>query len=120
MTPLFLFLLGGATVFLGVVQAAFSALMRLSLRLMAERGGRDDRLGHYLDDPLQLFLPVRLLIGVCTVLAGALIARHWSRWSRQEFYRDTMPIRYWMQMGGTAFGSLLCLVGAIIGWAPNS
>jgi putative hemolysin len=49
--------------------------MRLSLRLMAERGGRDDRLGHYLDDPLQLFLPVRLLIGVCTVLAGALIAR---------------------------------------------
>ena len=75
MTPLFLFLLGGATVFLGVVQAAFSALMRLSLRLMAERGGRDDSLGHYLDDPLQLFLPVRLLIGVCTVLAGALIAR---------------------------------------------
>jgi putative hemolysin len=62
-------------VFLGVVQAAFSALMRLSLRLMAERGGRDDRLGHYLDDPLQLFVPVRLLIGMCTVLAGALIAR---------------------------------------------
>ena len=75
MTPLFLFLLGGATVFRGVVQAAFSALMRLSLRLMAERGGRDDRLGHYLDDPLQLFVPVRLLIGMCTVLAGALIAR---------------------------------------------
>ena len=75
MTPLALFLLGCATVFLGVVQAAFSALMRLSLRLMAERGGRDDRLGHYLDDPLQLFVPVRLLIGVCTVLAGALIAR---------------------------------------------
>ena len=75
MTPLALFVLGGATVFLGVVQAAFSALMRLSLRLMAERGGRDDRMWHYLDDPLQLFVPVRLLIGVCTVLAGALIAR---------------------------------------------
>ena len=75
MTPLALFLLGCATVFFGVVQAAFSALMRLSLRLMAERGGRDDRLGHYLDDPLQLFVPVRILIGVCTVLAGALIAR---------------------------------------------
>jgi len=75
MTPLLLFVLGGATMFLGVVQAAFSALMRLSLRLMAERGGRDDRLGHYLDDPLQLFVPVRLLIGMCTVLAGALIAR---------------------------------------------
>ena len=64
MTPLALFLLGCATVFLGTVQAAFSALMRLSLRLMAERGGRSDRLGHYLDDPLQLFIPVRILIGV--------------------------------------------------------
>jgi magnesium and cobalt exporter, CNNM family len=75
MTPLALFLLGCATVFFGVVQAAFSALMRLPLRLMAERGDRDDRLGHYLDDPLQLFVPVRVLIGVGTVLAGALIAR---------------------------------------------
>jgi CBS domain containing-hemolysin-like protein len=75
MTPLTLFLLGCATVFLGSIQAAFSALMRLSLRLMAERGGRDDRLGQYLDDPPQLFIPVRILIGVCTVLAGLLIAR---------------------------------------------
>jgi putative hemolysin len=75
MTPLALFLLACATIFLGTVQASFSALMRLSLRLMAERGGRSDRLGHYLDDPLELFIPVRALIGVCTVLAGVLIAR---------------------------------------------
>ena len=75
MTPLALFLLGCATVFFGSVQAAFSALMRLSLRLMAERGGRSDRLGHYLDDPLQLFIPARILIGICIILAGALIAR---------------------------------------------
>jgi CBS domain containing-hemolysin-like protein len=75
MTPLILFLLAIATVFLGCVQAAFSALMRLSLRLMAERGGRSDRLGHYLDDPLQLFVPARMLIGTCVVLAGVLIAR---------------------------------------------
>jgi len=74
-TPLALFLLACATVFLGSVQAAFSALMRLSLRLMAERGGRSDRLGRYLDDPLQLFIPARILIGLCTVLAGVLIAR---------------------------------------------
>ena len=74
MTPLSLFLIACATVFLGSVQSAFSALMRLSLRLMAERGGRDDRLGRYLDDPLQLFIPVRILIGLCTVLAGVLIA----------------------------------------------
>ena len=74
MTPLSLFLVACATVFLGSVQSAFSALMRLSLRLMAERGGRDDRLGRYLDDPRQLFIPVRILIGLCTVLAGVLIA----------------------------------------------
>jgi putative hemolysin len=73
-TPLSLFLIACATVFLGSVQSAFSALMRLSLRLMAERGGRDDRLGRYLDDPLQLFIPVRILIGLCTVLAGVVIA----------------------------------------------
>jgi CBS domain containing-hemolysin-like protein len=73
-TPLALFLIACATVFLGSIQAAFSLLMRLSLRLMAERGGRSDRLGRYLDDPLQLFIPVRILIGLCTVLAGVLIA----------------------------------------------
>jgi CBS domain containing-hemolysin-like protein len=75
MTPLAIFLLGCATIFLGCVQAAFSALMRLSLRLMAERGGRSDRLGRYLDNPLQLFVPLRLLLGVCIVAAGVLIAR---------------------------------------------
>jgi magnesium and cobalt transporter len=74
-TPLALFLLACATVFLGTVQAAFTALMRLSLRLMAERGGRDDELGEYLDDPPRLFIPVRAAIGLCTVLAAMLIAR---------------------------------------------
>ena len=43
--------------------------MRLSLRLMAERGGRDDRLGFYLDDPIQLFVPARLLLGLIFSLA---------------------------------------------------
>jgi putative hemolysin len=75
MSPLLLFLIGCLSVFLGTVQAAFSALMRLSLRLMAERGGRSDALGHYLDDPLLLFIPVRILLGGCYVFAGALIAR---------------------------------------------
>src|SRR6267142_2262614 len=75
MTPLALFLLGCATTFLGTIQVAFSALMRLSLRLMAERGGSSDRLGRFLDDPLQLFIPVRLLLGLCLVAAGVLIAR---------------------------------------------
>jgi putative hemolysin len=62
-------------VFLGTVEVAFSSLMRLSLRLMAERGARPDRLGRYLNDPLQLFVPIRMLLGVCTILAGVFIAR---------------------------------------------
>ena len=41
-------------VYLGAIEAAFSALMRLSLRLVAERSGRPDALGAYLDDPLLL------------------------------------------------------------------
>ena len=53
MTPLLLFLLGCAAIYVGTVTAAFSALMQLSLRIMAERSGRDDRLGKYLDDPRQ-------------------------------------------------------------------
>jgi putative hemolysin len=74
-TPLVLFLVGCATIFLGTVEAAFSALMRLSLRLMAERGGRDDRLGRYLAEPLQLFVPLRILVGLCVVLAAVFIVR---------------------------------------------
>jgi len=75
MTPLALFLVSCAAIFLGTVQTAFSALMRLSLRLMAERGGRSQQLGQYLDDPLYLFIPVRILIGLVTVMAAVLIAR---------------------------------------------
>jgi putative hemolysin len=74
MTPLAVFLLACATIFLGCVQAAFSSLMRLSLRLMAERGGRSDRLGEYLDDPLRLFVPVRLLIATCVLVAAVFLA----------------------------------------------
>ncbi|MGH9349957.1 MAG: hemolysin family protein [Vicinamibacterales bacterium] len=74
MTPLFLFLLGCVLVFLGCIETAFSALMRLSLRLRVERGGRSDRLGQYLDEPLTLFIPLRLLIAATTILAGLLIA----------------------------------------------
>ena len=67
MIPLGLFLLACALVYLGTVESAFSAMMRLSLRLVAERSGRGERLGRCLDEPLQLFVPVRLAIGVVTV-----------------------------------------------------
>ena len=72
--PLLLFLLAFAAVYVGTIETAFTALMRLSLRLMAERGGRDDRLGFYLEDPTQLFIPARLLLGLIFSLATMFIA----------------------------------------------
>jgi CBS domain containing-hemolysin-like protein len=75
MTPLLLFLLGCAVTYLGTVSAAFNALMRLSLRIHAERTDRDDALGRYLEDPRRLFIPVRILISILTVIAVALLAR---------------------------------------------
>ena len=69
-----MFLLALAAVYVGTIETAFSALMRLSLRLMAERGGRNDRLGFYLDDPIQLFVPARLMLGLIFSLATMFIA----------------------------------------------
>ncbi|MEP7117566.1 MAG: CNNM domain-containing protein, partial [Acidobacteriota bacterium] len=74
MTPLALFLLACAAILVGTVSAAFSAMMRLSLRLTAERSDRDDLLGRYLDDPMRLFIPTRLVLAIIYVVAGALLA----------------------------------------------
>jgi CBS domain containing-hemolysin-like protein len=66
--------LAAVTVYLGSVGAAFATLMRLSLRLLAERGSRSSRLGAYLDDPIQLFLPVRAMLGAVHVAVALLFA----------------------------------------------
>jgi magnesium and cobalt exporter, CNNM family len=73
--PLLIFLLACAAVYLGVIEAAFSALMRLSLRLVAERSGRPGSLAEYLDDPVLLFAPLRLLLGLVTGTVTALFAK---------------------------------------------
>jgi len=75
MIPLAIFLLACAGGYLGAIDAAFSALMRLALRLVAERTNRPGSLDKYLEDPLLLFIPVRLLLGIVTCVATALIAR---------------------------------------------
>ncbi len=75
MTPLLLFLLGCAAIYLGIVTAAFNALMQLSLRIRVERTDRGDALGRYLEDPRRLFVPARLLLSAIVVLATALLAR---------------------------------------------
>jgi putative hemolysin len=74
MIPLLLFLAAIAAVYVGTIETAFTTLMRLSLRLMADRGGRDDRLGFYLQDPIQLFVPARLMLGIIFSLATMFIA----------------------------------------------
>ncbi len=75
MIPVIVLLLAFVAIYLGVIDAAFSALMRLSLRLVAERSSRPGALGAYLDDPLLLFIPVRLLLGIVTGAATALLTR---------------------------------------------
>ena len=74
MIPVLLLMLAVAAVYVGTIETAFSALMRLSLRFMAERGTRDDRLGFYLEDPILLFVPARLLLGLIFSLATMCIA----------------------------------------------
>ena len=74
MIPVLLLLLAVAAVYVGTIETAFSTLMRLSLRLMVERGGRDNRLGFYFDDPIRLFLPARLILGIIFSLATMSIA----------------------------------------------
>jgi CBS domain containing-hemolysin-like protein len=73
MIPLVIFLLACVAIYLGCIGSAFSVLMRLSLRLQAERSDRPDSLVGYLDDPILLFAPVRLLLGLVTVAATTLI-----------------------------------------------
>ena len=67
--PLLLFILGIAGIYVGTVQAAFTALMRLSQRLSAERSDPNDALTRYLDEPRLLFLPARILLGIILVVS---------------------------------------------------
>ena len=64
-----IFLLACVTVYIGTIAAAFAALMRLPLRLDAERHDWLDRLG-YLQNPVRLFVPLRFLEGVAIILVA--------------------------------------------------
>jgi CBS domain containing-hemolysin-like protein len=75
MIPLTLFLLACGAIYLGTIQAAFNALMRVSLRLLAEGSGRSPDLERYLQEPLLLFLPLRGLLGLIEGLTVLLLAR---------------------------------------------
>ena len=76
MIPLAVFLLACVAIYLGTILAAFSALMRFSLRMMAEStAGSRDLLTTYLEDPPALFFPARVLLGIVTVIVSVLLAQ---------------------------------------------
>jgi putative hemolysin len=75
MIPLTLFLLACGAIYLGTIQGAFNALMRVSLRLLAEGSGRGPELERYLQEPLLLFLPLRALLGLIEGFTVLLLAR---------------------------------------------
>jgi magnesium and cobalt exporter, CNNM family len=72
--PLLLFLTACAVVYVSVVQTAFVAVLRFSLRIIAE-GTSQRALSHYLEDPIRLFVPTRVALGMLNVIAAVLLAR---------------------------------------------
>jgi putative hemolysin len=85
MIPLGLFLLGCAAIYVGTVQAAFSVLMRLPLRLAAARNDASALLVRYLQEPVMLFIPARILLAVILVLACELFALLIGAWTLHGF-----------------------------------
>ncbi len=73
MIPLLLFLLASAAVYVSTVQTAFTILMRLSFRLLAERDSQSDPLDRYLEDPFLLLVPARIVTAAILVAATVLL-----------------------------------------------
>ena len=101
MIPLLLFLLACAAVYVGTVQAAFSLLMRLPLRLNAERQRQPGMLGEYLDEPVRLFAPASLLQAVAVLLAVVLSLRlagdaAFARWAALAALLLLVPVCTWV------------------------
>ena len=106
MSVLLFVLLALAAIYVGTIEAAFSALMRLSLRLTVERDGREAGLGPYLDDPVRLFVPARLLMGLIVTLASIVIAT----WTGVDDYKDPAVLLFSMIGFVLAFEHLLPLL----------
>jgi putative hemolysin len=106
MSVLLFILLALAAIYVGTIEAAFSALMRLSLRLTVEREGRAAGLGPFLDDPVRLFVPARLLMGVIVTVASIVIAT----WTGVDDYKDPAVLLFSMIGFVLAFEHLLPLL----------
>jgi CBS domain containing-hemolysin-like protein len=88
MIPLILFLCLAGMLYAAVVETAFGVLMRLPHRIDAERA-RDPKLAAFLEDPMKLFVPARILRGALLIAVVVLLA----------------------QVLGTGFGPALVLFG---------
>jgi CBS domain containing-hemolysin-like protein len=75
MIPVLLFVVIAGLLFFALVETAFSLLMRLPQRFEAERESDNDALATYLEDPLQFFIPSRVMRGILLVAAVVLIAQ---------------------------------------------
>ena len=75
MIPVLLFLVIAGLLFFALVETAFSLLMRLPQRLEAERESTNGALASYLEDPLQFFIPSRVMRGILLVAAVVLLAQ---------------------------------------------
>ncbi|MDQ3070712.1 MAG: hemolysin family protein [Acidobacteriota bacterium] len=99
MIPLLLFLVGAATIYVALVETAFAGVMRLSLRLIAERSGRRARLDRYLDDPLLIFVPARLLRGILTIAALTLMSLYMGGGWRGAGLLFVTGLAFWLVCG---------------------
>jgi CBS domain containing-hemolysin-like protein len=70
----FVLVIASGLLFLGLVETAFGLLMRLPERLEAEREHEGGALSTYLEDPLNFFVPMRMLRGLLLVMAVVLLA----------------------------------------------
>jgi putative hemolysin len=77
MIPLVLFLAMAGMLYAAVVETAFGVLMRLPHRLEAERD-EDHRLRVFLEDPIKLFVPARIVRGGLLVGAIVLLAQEYG------------------------------------------
>lgn len=73
MIPLLLFLALAGILYAAVVETAFGVLMRLPHRLEAERDD-DHRLAAFLEDPIKLFVPARIIRGGLLVASIVLLS----------------------------------------------
>ena len=77
MIPLVLFLAMAGMLYAAVVETAFGVLMRLPHRLEAERD-EDHRLHTFLEDPIKLFVPARVVRGGLLIGGIVLLAQEYG------------------------------------------